>query len=59
MEYGMTNKELVMKFYNEVFNNRDLTNLDNYMRDDYRQHNANVKDGKAGFVVNRMIRESA
>jgi len=46
----MTNKELIQKFYSEVFNNRDLTNIDNYMRDDYRQHNAGVRDGKAGFI---------
>lgn len=46
----MTNKELIERFYSEVFNQRDLTNIDKYMRDDYRQHNANVRDGKAGFV---------
>ena len=29
----MTNKELVLKFYDEVFNNWDISNLDNYMKD--------------------------
>jgi predicted SnoaL-like aldol condensation-catalyzing enzyme len=46
----MTNKELIERFYSEVFNGQDITNLDTYMRDDYKQHNAGVKDGKAGFI---------
>ena len=45
----MTNKELVLKFYDEVFNRWDLTHQDDYMLDSYMQHNATVKDGKAGF----------
>lgn len=46
----MTNRELILKFYEEVFNNRDLSHLDDYMLDSYMQHNAGVKDGKAGFL---------
>lgn len=46
----MTNRELVEKFYEEVFNNWDLSHLDDYMLDTYMQHNANVKDGKEGFL---------
>ena len=46
----MTNRELITKFYDEVFNRKDLGNLDLYMRDDYRQHNPGVGDGKAGFL---------
>lgn len=45
----MTNKELVLKVYEEVFNNWDLSNIDEYMRDDYMQHNPTAKDGKEGF----------
>lgn len=45
----MTNRELILKFYDEVFNNWDLSHLDDYMLDSYMQHNANVKDGKEGF----------
>ena len=45
----MTNKELILKFYEEVFNNKDLSNLDEYMLDSYRQHNPTAPDGKAGF----------
>lgn len=46
----MTNKELILKFYEEVFNNWDTSNIDLYMKEDYIQHNPNAKDGKAGFL---------
>jgi len=45
----MTNKELVMKFIDEVFNAHDLSKLDDYMRDDYMQHSVEAADGKEGF----------
>lgn len=46
----MSNRELILKFYDEVFNNWDLSHLDDYMLDSYMQHNPNVKDGKNGFL---------
>lgn len=46
----MTNRELILRFYDDVFNNADLSHLDEYMLDDYRQHNPTVPDGKAGFI---------
>lgn len=46
----MTNRELIKRFYDEVFNNRDISNIDKYMNDDYKQHSAGVKDGKEGFL---------
>ena len=46
----MTNKELVLKFYDEVFNNYDLSNLDSYMKENYIQHNPTAPDGRDGFV---------
>lgn len=46
----MTNKELVLKFYDEVFNRWDVSNIDTYMRDDYIQHNAVAETGKQGFL---------
>ena len=46
----MNNKELVLHFYEEVFNNWDLSRIDDYMLDSYKQHNPDVKDGKAGFI---------
>lgn len=46
----MTPKELVIKFYEQVFNAWDLSHLDEFMLDDYKQHSPEVKDGKAGFI---------
>lgn len=45
----MTNKEIVRKFYDEVFNAWDLTKVPEYMHEDYRQHNPTVADGREGF----------
>lgn len=44
-----SNKEIVKQFIDEVFNAWDLSGLDQFMRDDYRQHNPTVKNGKEGF----------
>ena len=45
------NIELVLRFYEEVFNAHDVSRLDEFMRDDYMQHNATVADGKEGFIA--------
>lgn len=45
-----TNKEIVLYFYDRVFNNWDLSEIDTYMKDDYKQHSPEVADGKAGFL---------
>ncbi|MBR6405112.1 MAG: ester cyclase [Lachnospiraceae bacterium] len=45
----MTDKELVLKFIDEVFNAHDLTKLNEFMREDYRQHSVGAEDGRAGF----------
>jgi predicted SnoaL-like aldol condensation-catalyzing enzyme len=44
------NKEIVSKFYNDVFIKHDMTKVDTYMRDDYIQHNEDCPQGKAGFI---------
>ncbi|MBR3235046.1 MAG: ester cyclase [Atopobiaceae bacterium] len=46
----MTNKQIVQKFYEEVFNAWDVSKLDEYMLPDYKQHNPTVEDGRDGFV---------
>ena len=46
----MSNKEVVLKFYEEVFNKWDVSKLDEFMKDDYIQHNPTVEDGKEGFI---------
>ena len=45
----MTNKEIVLEFIDRVFNAWDLTDCDKYMREDYRQHSPEVKNGRDGF----------
>ncbi len=46
----MTNKQIVEKFYEEVFNKWDISSLDDYMLDGYIQHNPGCETGKAGFI---------
>lgn len=46
----MTNKEIVLNFIEECFNQKNLTDIDIYMKEDYLQHNPTVAQGKAGFV---------
>ncbi len=46
-----SNKEIVAAFYEEAFNNWDLSHIDDYMRDDYMQHSPEVADGKEGFLA--------
>ena len=50
MAAGRNNKETVQRFCDDVFVNHDLSRLDEYMRDDYIQHNPDCPQGKAGFV---------
>ena len=45
----MTNKEVILQFYEKVFNNWDVSNLEELMREDYIQHNPTVEDGIEGF----------
>ena len=45
-----SNKEIVAEFYEKVFNNWDLSEIDDYMLDSYKQHSPEVSDGKAGFL---------
>lgn len=46
----MTNKEIVIKFTEEVFNGKDLSLIPLYMKEDYIQHNPTVAQGRAGFT---------
>ncbi len=50
MSRQQENIELVRRFYDEVFNAHDISKLDEFMKDDYIQHNVNVADGKDGFI---------
>ena len=44
-----SNREIVEMLCAEVFNKHSFKMLDQYMRDDYIQHNQDVPQGKAGF----------
>lgn len=46
----MTNKDLVLKFYEEVFNGWDLSHVRDYVREDYIQHNPTVENGAEGLL---------
>jgi predicted SnoaL-like aldol condensation-catalyzing enzyme len=49
MDRRERNKEMVRAFVTEVFVNHDLSVLDQYIQDDYTQHNPDVPQGKEGF----------
>jgi steroid delta-isomerase-like uncharacterized protein len=49
MSKAKSNKEIVEALCETVFVRHDLSTLDECMRDDYIQHNADVPQGKAGF----------
>ena len=49
-EREMDNKEIVRAFIEEVFNKWDLSKLDQFMREDYKQHNPTAEDGREGFI---------
>jgi predicted SnoaL-like aldol condensation-catalyzing enzyme len=44
------NKEIVMKFYDEIFNKHNMAAAELYMVEDYKQHNPNAPDGRKTFV---------
>ncbi len=46
----MSNKDIVIKFTEEVFNNKQLDLIPQYMREDYIQHNPTVAQGRDGFI---------
>lgn len=50
MTDAASNKRLVLRFLNDVFVHRDMSRLDEYLRDDYIQHNPDCPQGKAGFI---------
>lgn len=41
-----TNKKMVVAFYQRLFGDHDLSVIDQYIIEDYIQHNPNVADGK-------------
>lgn len=45
-----TNKDVMCRFYDDVFIRHDMSRIDDYMRDDYIQHNGDCPQGRAGFL---------
>ncbi|SDB03867.1 nuclear transport factor 2 family protein [Eubacterium oxidoreducens] len=45
----MTNKEIVLEFYDKVFNGWDTSLIDKFIKEDYIQHNPNAPTGREGF----------
>lgn len=56
---ALTNKELIINFYKEVFENGQVSNISTYMREDYIQHNPTVNDGREGFeeFINKFLQQ--
>lgn len=40
------NKQLVADFYQKLFGDKDISAIDNYIAEDYIQHNPSLKDGR-------------
>ena len=46
----MTNREIIEGFYREFFNDHDVDSALKYVREDYKQHNPGVAQGRAGLM---------
>lgn len=56
----MTNKDVVRAFTRIVFNGRDLSQLERFMREDYIQHSYGIESGREAFrdfAENRFFAE--
>jgi len=50
MRKTQKNTKLIQNFANKVFIRHELDRLEEFIRDDYIQHNADCAQGRAGFV---------
>ena len=46
----MTNKEIVLNFYRDVWNAHDASKVPDYVKEDYIQHNPTVDQGRDGLL---------
>lgn len=46
----MTNKEIVLNFYRDVWNAHDASRVADYVDENYVQHNPNVEQGRQGLL---------
>ncbi|MCI2049554.1 MAG: ester cyclase [Lachnospiraceae bacterium] len=47
----MTNRELVQAFYKEFFNDHIIAAAEKYVREDYKQHNPGVGQGRQALMT--------
>jgi len=48
MSFDMSNKDVVLGFFEEVIKNHDVSKLEKYVKPDYMQHNPNAGQGIEG-----------
>ena len=46
----MTNKEIVLNFYRDVWNAHNTSKVADYVAENYIQHNPNVEQGRQGLL---------
>lgn len=46
----MSNKEIVLNFYRDVWNAHDSSKVADYVHQDYKQHNPTVEQGRQGLL---------
>ena len=46
---GLSNKQIILDFYRDVFNGWDISKVAEYVAPGYIQHNPTVEDGVEGF----------
>lgn len=46
----MTNKEIIEAMYQEFFNDHNVDSALQYVREDYKQHNPGVEQGRKGLM---------
>lgn len=49
-EQSEANKKIVLELYERLFNQKDVSVIDQYIAEDYTQHNPNTSDGRAGIL---------
>lgn len=48
---GLSNRQIVLDFYRDVFNGWDVSKVSEYVSPGYIQHNPTVEDGLEGFEM--------
>jgi len=46
----MNNKEIIQRFYDEIFNGHQVASAVDFLKEDYIQHNSGIGTGREGFI---------